>query len=166
MITSVALALGSNIGDRESHLQFAIARLSHLLSNLRVSPFLDTEPEGVGPQPQFLNAAATGETTLDARGVLDALLSLEGERGRQRPLVGAPRTLDLDLILFGDQVIDLPDLQVPHPRFRERRFVLAPLAAIAPGVVDPVTGLTVGELLDRLGPSTRCAVRLGSRRPE
>jgi 2-amino-4-hydroxy-6-hydroxymethyldihydropteridine diphosphokinase len=151
VITPLALALGSNIGDRASHLQFAIARLSRLFSNLRVSSFLETEPEGVGPQPLFLNAAATAETGLDARAALDALLALERERGRERPHVRAPRTLDLDLILFGDQIIDRPALQVPHPRFRERRFVLEPLAEIAAGMEDPVTGMTIAELLERLG---------------
>ena len=84
-----------------------------------------------------------GETALSPRALLDALLAIERERGRERPYPNAPRTLDLDLILFGDAVIDEPGLVVPHPRFRERRFVLEPLAEIAPDLVDPVSGLTV-----------------------
>jgi 2-amino-4-hydroxy-6-hydroxymethyldihydropteridine diphosphokinase len=146
----VAVALGSNLGDREAHLAFAIERLRGRLADLRVSPFVQTEPVGVAPQREFLNGALTGVARGTARALLDALLAIEAERGRERPHPGAPRTLDLDLVLFGDSVIDQPGLVVPHPRFRERRFVLAPLAAIAPNMRDPLTGLTVEELLARL----------------
>jgi 2-amino-4-hydroxy-6-hydroxymethyldihydropteridine diphosphokinase len=97
-----------------------------------------------------LNAAAVGETALSARELLDALLAIEHERGRERPRPNAPRTLDLDLILFGDAVIDEPGLTVPHPRFRERRFVLEPLSEIAPALRDPVTRQTVLELLKKM----------------
>jgi 2-amino-4-hydroxy-6-hydroxymethyldihydropteridine diphosphokinase len=99
----------------------------------------------------FLNAAAVGHTSLTARAVLEALLAIEQERGRERPYARAPRTLDLDLILLGDVVLDEPDLVVPHPRFRERRFVLEPLAEIAPDLKDPATGSPVSALLSRLG---------------
>jgi 2-amino-4-hydroxy-6-hydroxymethyldihydropteridine diphosphokinase len=150
MITRVAIAMGSNIGDREAHLRYAVQRLASLLTGLQVSPFIETQPEDVSPQPLFLNAAAVGTTRLAARPLLDALLAIERERGRERPHIGAPRTLDLDLVLFGAETIDEPGLKVPHPRFRRRRFVLEPLAAIAPAMVDPVTGLTVEELLGRL----------------
>ena len=162
----VAIALGSNIGDRAAHLAFGAAGLSRLLTSLRISRWYETEPVGVGPvgtgtaatatnaghrfsgADRFLNGAAAGETTLSARELLDALLALERERGRERPFPGAPRTLDLDLVLFGDQVLNEPELIVPHPRFRERRFVLEPLADIAPEMIDPVTGQTVGQLLN------------------
>jgi len=146
-----AVALGSNLGDRDAHLDFAVTRLATLLDNLKASRHYETVPVGVsGPQPLFLNAAAIGETTLPARALLDALLAIEHERGRERPHSNAPRTLDLDLILFGGAVIDEPGLTVPHPRFRERRFVLEPLSEIAPALRDPVTGKTVLELLGKL----------------
>ena len=147
----VAIALGSNLGDRQGHLDHAVSRLHGLLRRLTVSQYRDTAPVQVrGPQRLFLNAAATGETTLSARELLDALLAIERERDRERPFPNAPRTLDLDLILYDDAVIDEPGLIVPHPRFRERRFVLEPLAEIAPALVDPVTGLSMRELLARL----------------
>jgi 2-amino-4-hydroxy-6-hydroxymethyldihydropteridine diphosphokinase len=146
----VAIALGSNLGDRASHLEFAVDRLRQRLADLRVSPFLETAPVDVEPQPAFLNAALTGVTGDSPRQLLESLLALEAERGRERPGPGAPRTLDLDLILFGDRTIDEPDLTVPHPRFRARRFVLEPLAAIAPELRDPVTGLTIRQLLEKL----------------
>lgn len=147
----VAIALGSNLGDRRTHLDYAVDRLRDLLKDLRVSRYIDTQPVGVaGDQPTFLNAASVGDTSLSARELLDTLLAIEGERGRARPFPGAARTLDLDLVLFGDQVIDEPGLMVPHPRFRERLFVLDPLAEIAGDCVDPVTGKTVRELKDHL----------------
>jgi 2-amino-4-hydroxy-6-hydroxymethyldihydropteridine diphosphokinase len=150
-ITRVAVALGSNLGDRHAHLNHAVARLQTLLRRLQVSRYRETVPVGIsGPQRMFLNAAAVGDTSLTAAGLLEALLGIERERGRERPTVNAPRTLDLDLILYGDSRIDEPDLTVPHPRFRERLFVLEPLAEIAPEMVDPVSGSTVRDLLKAL----------------
>jgi len=142
-----AIAIGSNLGDREAHLAFAISRLSSLLTNVRVSTTYQTDPVGVPDrQPLFLNAALVGETGLSARELLAALQAIETARGRERPFPGAARTLDLDLVLLGNQIVDEPGLTVPHPRFRERRFVLEPLAEIAGDLRDPVTGLTIGEL--------------------
>jgi 2-amino-4-hydroxy-6-hydroxymethyldihydropteridine diphosphokinase len=114
-----------------------------------MSSIYETAPVGVPEgQPRFLNAAATGSTRLQAPDLLAALLAIEEECGRERPFHLAPRTLDLDLILFGEEIIDRPGLIVPHPRFRERAFVLEPLAEIAPDLRDPVTGKTVRELRD------------------
>ena len=144
----VAIALGSNVGDRRAHLDYAVTALRALLTNVAVYRYYDTVPVGVsGPQAMFLNAAAVGETALAPRALLEALLAIEQERGRERPYVNAPRTLDLDLILAGDRVVEEPGLVLPHPRFRERRFVLEPLAAVAPDLRDPVSGKTVAELL-------------------
>lgn len=147
-MTRVAVALGSNLGDREAHLRAALAALAPFVNHLRVSTFHDTAPVGVGPQPTFLNGAAVGETSLTAKALLERLLAIEQDLGRERPFPGAPRTVDLDLILYDDAVIDEgPALIVPHPRFRQRRFVLEPLAELAPDWRDPVTGRTVEELL-------------------
>ena len=144
---SVAIALGSNLGDRANHLHAALAALTPSVHNLRISSFYETEPVGVGEQPLFLNAVAVGETDLAARALLDELLEIERRFGRERPYPGAARTLDLDLILYGERIIEETGLIVPHPRFRERDFVLRPLAEVAPDWVDPVTGRTMADLL-------------------
>jgi 2-amino-4-hydroxy-6-hydroxymethyldihydropteridine diphosphokinase len=149
--SDVVVALGSNVGDRESHLAFAVSRLSQLLTNVRQSRWYDTAPVGVSPdQPRYLNGVVAGTTTLSARELLEALLAIEQAAGRTRPSPMAPRTLDLDLILFGRQRIAEPGLTVPHPRFRDRLFVLEPLADLAPDLVDPETGRTISDLLRRL----------------
>lgn len=147
----VAVALGSNLGNRAGHLDYAVGRLHEIIGGLKVSRYFETAPVGiVGPQPLYLNAAAVGTTALSAKALLDALLAIEQERGRTRPHANAPRTLDLDLILYGALVAAEPGLIVPHPRFRERRFVLEPLADVAPDLIDPVTNESVVRLLARL----------------
>ena len=146
--TKVAIALGSNLGDREAHLAFGLSALPGFITNLKQSTWHDTAPVGVSPnQPRYLNGVVVGETSLTARELLDRLLQIEEAAGRRRPSPMAPRTLDLDLILFGDSVIDEAGLAVPHPRFRERLFVLEPLAEVAPGWIDPGTGKTISALL-------------------
>ena len=149
--TGVAIALGSNLGDRHRYLREGLAALAALVDGVRASQFHETEPVGVGTQPRFLNATATGRTILPARQLLARMLAIEQAFGRERPAPGAARTLDLDLILFGDLITTVPGLVVPHPRFRERRFVLAPLAEVAGDWIDPVSGVRVADLLARLG---------------
>ncbi len=147
----VVIALGSNLGDRRSHLAWAAEALGAFVSGLRLSPVIETDAVGVpDAQPPYLNAVAVGTTTVPAADLLEGLLEIEQRRGRVRTGLRSARTLDLDLILYGDLVTESDALSVPHPRFRERRFVLEPLAAIAPDVVDPVTGKTAAELADAL----------------
>jgi len=149
--TTAAIALGSNLGDRRAHLDYGVSRLVGFLGNVRVSSYIETTPVDVsGPQGAFLNGAIVGVTALSARALLTELLAVEAERGRERPFAGAARTLDLDLILFADEIINEVGLVVPHPRFRERAFVLRPLVEIAPEMIDPITGKTVEELLKAL----------------
>ena len=151
ILIPVAIALGSNLGDRRAHLDWAVARLSEHLQNLNASTVIETDPVGVDDeQPPYFNAVVVGETELEPRKLMQLLLTIEEERGRRRPSLRAARTLDLDLILYGDRVIDEPGLQVPHPRFRERAFVLAPLEQIAPEMIDPVSGKSAKELLTAL----------------
>jgi 2-amino-4-hydroxy-6-hydroxymethyldihydropteridine diphosphokinase len=146
----VAIALGSNLGDRRAHLECALDRLREHLGDFQASSIIETEPADVpDPQPRYHNAAVTGRTELEPAALIQLLLALEHERGRTRLTLRAARTLDLDLILYSDLVLHAPGVDIPHPRFRERRFVLEPLAAIAPELRDPVTGLTVGELAKR-----------------
>jgi len=147
----IAVGLGSNLGDRAAYLRLAAARLRAVLDRLVVSPFLETEPEHGVDQPRYLNAAVVGFSAADPHALLHRLLAIEREAGRSRPYPQAPRTLDVDLILAGSLVLQRPGIEVPHPRFRSRRFVLQPLAAVAPDLVDPVSGRTVRELLVRLG---------------
>jgi len=145
-VTRVAIALGSNLGDRHGHLGSALQALRTHLPDLIAAPFSETEPVGVGEQPRFLNTAAVGTWPGTPRDLLSRLQAIEAAHGRTRPFPGAPRTVDLDLILFGDRVIEDADLTVPHPRFRERAFVLEPLCRVAHAWRDPITRLSIHEL--------------------
>jgi 2-amino-4-hydroxy-6-hydroxymethyldihydropteridine diphosphokinase len=138
------VGLGSNLGDREAALRGAVAALAAEpgIEVLSVSTLRETDPVGLTAQPRFLNGVAELETELPARELLERLLAVERRFGRVREGVPAqgPRTLDLDLLLYGDERIDEPGLTVPHPRLHERRFVLEPLAELAPGLVVPGLG--------------------------
>jgi 2-amino-4-hydroxy-6-hydroxymethyldihydropteridine diphosphokinase len=145
------LSLGSNLGDREKNLRLAIARLREVGEVCDVSGFYETEPVEVeGEQPWFLNCAVCLQTSLGPEELLAVILTIEREMGRRRDAVRAPRTIDIDILLFGDLVVDLPQLIIPHPGLSRRRFVLEPLAEIAPNVRHPVSRLTVREMLESL----------------
>jgi 2-amino-4-hydroxy-6-hydroxymethyldihydropteridine diphosphokinase len=142
-VTRVYVGLGANLGDRERTLRAAVDALGaeEGIEVVAVSTLRDTDPVGVGEQPRFLNGVVSLETTLGARDLLDRLLEIERRFGRVRvPGEHAPRTLDLDLLLYGDEELDEPGLRVPHPRLHDRRFVLEPLAELAPGLVVPGRG--------------------------
>lgn len=156
---AVFIGLGSNVGDRER----ALARARALLRQRgfeedAASSLYLTEPVGGPPQDWFLNQVLGGRTALPPEELLQACLQVERELGRRRSVRNAPRTLDVDLLLHGDEVRDGPDLAVPHPRLHERRFVLVPLVQIAPRARHPVLGATAQELLRRC--EDRSEVRL------
>jgi 2-amino-4-hydroxy-6-hydroxymethyldihydropteridine diphosphokinase len=157
---AVYLGLGSNLGHREATLDEALRLLDERgLGVRRVSSLYLTEPVGGPPQDWFVNAVAAGVTSLGAAELLEACLGVERALGRVRQARNGPRTLDLDLLLYGEATIERPGLVVPHPRLHERRFVLVPLAEIAPGLRHPRLGLTAAELRDRCPDPSR-VVRL------
>lgn len=144
MSERVAIALGSNLGDSRAILDGAVAELRSHFDRLQVSPWYRTKPVGP-PQPDYLNGCAIAYTSLDPLAVLDRLQAIERQFGRVRGERWGARTLDLDVLLYGDRRIDLPRLQVPHPRMLERAFVLVPLADIAPDWCEPNSRRTIAQ---------------------
>ncbi len=157
-MTNAAFGLGGNLGDRRAHLETAVRALGVLGRILAVSSFRETAPVGGPPQPDYLNGAITLATAKTPLELLVAAQAIERRAGRERGVLRGPRTLDLDLLLYGDRIVLEPDLVVPHPRLHERLFVLDPLAEIAPDWPVPGLGRTVGELLADLRRRTGAGV--------
>jgi 2-amino-4-hydroxy-6-hydroxymethyldihydropteridine diphosphokinase len=148
----VYLSLGSNVGDRVANLRSAIRRLAEAGPVRAVSAFFETEPVDVPDQPWFLNCVVAVESEMPPRELLTLALAIERAMGRQRTREKGPRTIDIDILLAGNRVIDEPGLKIPHPAMHERRFVLGPLAEIAPRVMHPILKKTAHELLAQLPP--------------
>jgi 2-amino-4-hydroxy-6-hydroxymethyldihydropteridine diphosphokinase len=163
---TVYLGLGSNLGDRQANLLAAIEQLRSLGDVRAVSSFYETEPMEVAQQPWFLNCAVALDTELMPRQLMGRLLAIEQSMGRRRRASQpkGPRTIDLDILLFGSSVVEAQGLTVPHPAMHERRFVLEPLAEIAPDLRHPVFKRTIRELRDALGPNAGAVRKLSDDR--
>jgi 2-amino-4-hydroxy-6-hydroxymethyldihydropteridine diphosphokinase len=159
---TVYLSLGSNVGDRASNLQNAIVALGEAgLRRVRVSSVYETEPVDYLDQPWFLNCAVEAETELPAPDLLRALRGIEAQMGSKKLIAKGPRLIDIDILLYGNEVINTPELHIPHPRMHLRRFVLQPLAEIGPAVQHPVSHLSIAELLVRTTDKSAVRVAVG-----
>ena len=148
----VYLSLGSNLGDRAANLTAAIDRLRHFGEVVAISSFYETEPVEFTAQPWFLNCAVALDTEKTPRQLLSGILDIEQQLGRRRGQQKGPRIIDIDILLFGDSIVEDPGLTIPHPAMYERRFVLEPLSEIAPDVVHPILKRSIQELRDALPP--------------
>jgi 2-amino-4-hydroxy-6-hydroxymethyldihydropteridine diphosphokinase len=158
----VYLSLGSNLGDRVANLRAAIEKLKEVGDVVAVSSFYEAEPVEVTAQPWFLNCAVKFETEKMPRQLISAILALEQSMGRQRKQQKGPRTIDIDILFFGSSIIEIPSLTVPHPHLHERRFVLEPLAEIAPDVRHPVLKRSIRELREGLPPGQTVRKLMGA----
>jgi len=164
-VTRIYLSLGSNVGDRAENLSHAIEALAKRgVRVVKRSSFYETEPLEIRDQAWFLNCAVEAETALGPRELLGALLAIENEMGRHRGVKYGPRNIDIDILLFGDSIVDTLELAIPHPRMADRRFVLVPMNEIAPNARHPKLNKTMSELLNET--RDKSVVRLWNRQGE
>jgi 2-amino-4-hydroxy-6-hydroxymethyldihydropteridine diphosphokinase len=164
MSATAYLSLGSNVGDREAHLREAMVQLQTISRVIAVSFFYETEPVEFTEQPWFLNCAVAIETNNTPQQLMAALLRIEEELGRRRQQKKGPRSIDIDILLFGGTIMESKDLTIPHPAMQQRRFVLKPLSEIAPEALHPVFRKTIRELLNEL-PAGQTVRRQGKPEP-
>jgi 2-amino-4-hydroxy-6-hydroxymethyldihydropteridine diphosphokinase len=145
----IYLGLGSNVGERETQMRRVLESLQYRhVTPLRTASLYSTEPRDFEEQPWFLNTVVEVQTALEPASLLQQCLAIEEQAGRIRAIPKGPRVIDIDILLYNDRELTGTGLKIPHPRFRERRFVLVPLVELAPGMVDPVSGLTMLQLLE------------------
>ena len=153
-MTTTYLALGSNVGDPAQYITKAIDSLQTVLSEVKQAPLYTSKAVGYTDQPNFLNTVISGQTELSPQELLEVIDKIERKLGRIKRFRWGPREIDIDIIFFGNQILNTEKLVIPHPSFRERDFVLQPLVDLNSQTTDPVSQLTVKELLDRLEPSS------------
>jgi len=158
----VYLGLGSNMGDRKENLDKAIDYLSQRIRVAGVSSVYDTEPVGNPEQPRFLNMVCQAKTMLKPKELLVLVKGIERKMGRMPGNPSSPRPIDIDILFYGDEVIKMPELVIPHPRLTQRAFALVPLAEIAPSLVHPVTGKNIRQLLGELKKGVQGVLKLES----
>jgi 2-amino-4-hydroxy-6-hydroxymethyldihydropteridine diphosphokinase len=159
-MTAVYLALGSNVGDSKANIARAITLLGTAVKQIKQAPLYTSKAVGYTDQPDFLNTAVSGQTDLEPAALLDFLKATERQIGRTAGFKWGPREIDIDIILYGDRVMNTGKLTIPHPHFRERDFVLQPLYDLDPSLIDPVTGQTVQNLLADMVAGQKSLIRL------
>ena len=157
-MTTVYLALGSNVGDSARHIKLAVTLLEDVLNNVRQAPVYLSRAVGYTDQPNFLNTAVSGQTDLEPEVLLEKLKNIEKKVGRTATFHHGPRQIDIDIILYGHRVIKNDRLIIPHPRFKERDFVLKPLCDLDPNLKDPVSGRMITQLLGQLKPEQKAII--------
>ena len=150
MNENILLGLGTNLGERVSNLEQAVNLISRIIKILEISPVYQTEPWGYKDQPVFLNLVLLGETTIQPHLLLKEIKHIELTMGREPTFHYGPRMIDIDILFYGDLIVDLKNLIIPHPHLHQRAFVLIPLADIVPDFIHPVKGLTVAEMLKQV----------------
>jgi 2-amino-4-hydroxy-6-hydroxymethyldihydropteridine diphosphokinase len=158
-MTTVYLALGSNVGDSRRHIQQAIGLLGKVLRNLKQAPVYSSKAVGYTDQPDFLNTAVSGQTDLEPEALLEQVKNIENQVGRTPTFHHGPREIDIDIIFYGDKILETEALTVPHPDFRERDFVLQPVCDLNSSLIDPVTKQTAGQLLANIRTDQKPLIR-------